>query len=471
MSEKQSHSVSVLDVEKDAGSGSLVNTADVHDVHDESPSEDQEVFKTTVDGENYRTVSWYRTFALMFKVLFSVGILSIPSVFSYVGALPGALLVIGWGAFNTYGGFLLGAFRLRHPGMHGLQDMAYLVGGPIYREVVGVLYVVGYTLVAGSGFIGVATALNALSDHGACTVWFAFVAFVGSTALASFPKLSQIGMAAWIGCATLFVSVGMLVIAVGVQGRPSLAPEGVTDFGYQVIGSPTFLTGMSASLIIFVSSSGTSSFVPIIAEMKNPREYKKPIAASMGLLNVCYIIVSLVVYKYCGIYIASPALGSAGVLIKKISYGIALPGLWISAVLSQHLAAKYVFVRLLRDTPHLQSKTTIHWVTWLGTTVALGIVAFVVAEAVPFFGTLIGLLAAIAYAPMAIVVPMHLWLWDFADHRKGTMVQKLTWGFHVIMLLVGLFMTVGGAYAMIKTIIMEYATGAVTSAFSCANNA
>jgi hypothetical protein len=33
----------------------------------------------------------YRTFALMFKVLFSVGVLSIPSVFAYVGAVPGAL--------------------------------------------------------------------------------------------------------------------------------------------------------------------------------------------------------------------------------------------------------------------------------------------------------------------------------------------------------------------------------------------
>lgn len=64
---------------------------------------------------------------------------------------------------------------------------------------------------------------------------------------------------------------------------------------------------------------------------------------------------------------------------------------------------------------------------------------------------------------------MHLWLWDFADHRKGTMLQKLTWLFHVVMLVVGLFMTVGGAYAMIKTIIMEYQTGAVASAFSCAN--
>lgn len=60
----------------------------------------------------------YRTFALMFKVLFSVGVLSIPSVFAYVGAVPGALLVIGWGSFNTYAAFLLGSFKLRHANIH-----------------------------------------------------------------------------------------------------------------------------------------------------------------------------------------------------------------------------------------------------------------------------------------------------------------------------------------------------------------
>jgi hypothetical protein len=59
------------------------------------------------------------------------------------------------------------------------------------------------------------------------------------------------------------VSVFMVVIAVGVQSRPYLAPPGVTDYGFQVIGSPTFLTGMSATLIIFVSSSGTSAFIPM----------------------------------------------------------------------------------------------------------------------------------------------------------------------------------------------------------------
>lgn len=49
------------------------------------------------------------------------------------------------------------------------------------------------------------------------------------------------------------------------------------------------------------------------------------------------------------------------------------------------------------------------------------------------------------------------------------MWQKAQWVFHWVMLLVGGFMTVGGAYAIIKTIIDQYATGAVGSAFSCAN--
>lgn len=83
--------------------------------------------------------------------------------------------------------------------------MAFVVGGVWYREVIGALYILGwvsamsvtqlqlivrYVLIAGSGYIGMATAFNAISDHGACTVVFTFVSFVMSTALALFPKLS-----------------------------------------------------------------------------------------------------------------------------------------------------------------------------------------------------------------------------------------------------------------------------------------
>jgi len=37
-----------------------------------------------------------------------------------------------------------------------------------------------------------------------------------------------------------------------------------------------------------------------------------------------------------------------------------------------------------------------------------------------------------------IIIPMTLWLWDFADYRKGSITRKLIWSFHVLMILIGL---------------------------------
>lgn len=38
-----------------------------------------------------------------------------------------------------------------------------------------------------------------------------------------------------------------------------------------------------------------------------------------------YIIASVVIYRYVGLEVTSPALGSAGPLIARIAYGVALP--------------------------------------------------------------------------------------------------------------------------------------------------
>lgn len=85
----------------------------------------------------------------------------------------------------------------------------------------------------------------------------------------------------------------------------------------------------------------------------------------MAIVNGSYLAFSLVMYRWCGQWIASPSLGSAGQTVKMVSYGIALVGLLASAVVYLHVAAKYLFVRLLRDTRHLQANTITHWTVWL----------------------------------------------------------------------------------------------------------
>ncbi|OJI96993.1 hypothetical protein ASPVEDRAFT_264274 [Aspergillus versicolor CBS 583.65] len=91
------------------------------------------------------------------------------------------------------------------------------------------------------------------------------------------------------------------------------------------------------------------------------------------------------VHYYWGLNIASPALGSAGPLMKKICYGLGLPGLVGSTLLDIHFAAKYIFVRILRNSIHLTSNYLIHWSTWLGCTFSCTVIAYLIASGIPVF--------------------------------------------------------------------------------------
>jgi hypothetical protein len=126
-------------------------------------------------------------------VIFATGVLSIPTAMYGLGAVGGALSVIGWGALNTYFAIVQGNFRNSHAHCHSIADMAYVVGGPILREICGFLFIVAYVLCAGSGIVGLSVGFNALSDHAACTVWWAFLSFVLVVACASVRKFEKVG--------------------------------------------------------------------------------------------------------------------------------------------------------------------------------------------------------------------------------------------------------------------------------------
>jgi hypothetical protein len=144
-------------------------------------------------------------------VIFATGVLSIPSLMYELGAFPGAVNVVGWTLLNTYCAILQGNFRNRHPGCHSIADMAQVVGGPILKEIVGFLFTVSYVIVAASGIIGVSTALNALSLHSVCTVWFSFIATVIIALCASVRKFSHIGWLTWVGFVSVYVAVFIIV--------------------------------------------------------------------------------------------------------------------------------------------------------------------------------------------------------------------------------------------------------------------
>ena len=108
------------------------------------------------------------------------------------------------------------------------------------------------------------------------------------------------------------------------------------------------------------------------------------------------------------------------------------------------VAAKLIFVRVLRDSRHLQANTVTHWSIWLGSNLILGILGFIIAEAVPILNYLLGLAGAICFAPFSLIFPAILWMYDFRGYSKGTGMQKAILAAHVFIVLIGLFMVIGG---------------------------
>lgn len=230
-------------------------------------------------------------------------------------------------------------------------------------------------------------------------------------------------------------------------------------------------------------------FFPIAAEMRHPALYTRSLLICQGFITAIYITVGTVIYFYCGSYVASPALGSAGILIKKISYGIALPGLVVSTVIVLHVsdpdqptltplltrrqfASKYLFVRILRGSEHLTANSVKHWVTWLGCTFAITVSSYLIASGIPIFADMVSLVGALLGTFMSFQPMGCMWLYDNwkLGREKPTIAWVLSSGWSIFVILSGSFLMVAGTYGSVVNIVASSKAASGARAWSCVDN-
>lgn len=128
-----------------------------------------------------------------------------------LGAFPGAIIVLGFMAINTYCGVVFGNFRNRHPGCHSLADMANVGGGPILKEVTNLAFLITYCITAASGMVAASVGMNTLSGHPFCTNIFLVIAMLAIAIMASVRKFEKMAWVAWLGFVSVFVAVFIVV--------------------------------------------------------------------------------------------------------------------------------------------------------------------------------------------------------------------------------------------------------------------
>ncbi|KAJ5797389.1 amino acid transporter [Penicillium pulvis] len=472
--------------------GDNLNTvpSQVGQVLEDQYYENDAVFgEITGEGPNYRSLGWVGTSALMMKSQIGLGVLSIPGALDTLGMIPGVVILITVATITTWSDYMVGVFKLRHREVYSIGDVGGMLFGRPGKIFFGVAFVLYWIFCAGSGMLSISISLNAVSSHGACTAIFVAIAAIIGFVLGSIQTLGRMSWLAWGGLfciltaseflhqnqSTVFDKILVLIvtIGVGVQSRPSAAPQdGVWVSDYQIAATPSFTDAITAVSTIVFAYAGTPSFFSIVSEMRDPRLYTRSLLFCQSVVTGVYVFIGCMVYYYCGSYVSSPALGSAGPMMKKISYGFALPGLIVSTMLLIHLPSKYIFLRLLKGSRHLTANTVTHWMTWISCTFIIAMISYIIASAIPVFSGLVSLVGALLGTLMSFQPMGFMWLYDNWTQDKTE--RSLKWKFmvcwSVFVIVSGTFLMIAGTYGSVVSIIDSYGKSGGSAAWSCADN-
>jgi hypothetical protein len=114
-----------------------------------------------------------------------------------------------------------------------------------------------------------------------------------------------------------------------------------------------------------------------------------------GIAIMFYMLISAVIYYYAGPLVTSPALGSANETLTKIAFGFAIPTILIAGVVNGNVACKYIYIRMWKSTNVIHQKSFTSVGSWVAICAGLWILAWILAEAIPSFNIVLGLIAAL----------------------------------------------------------------------------
>ncbi|KAG9683278.1 putative amino acid transporter, partial [Aureobasidium melanogenum] len=429
----------------------------------------------------YRTCSWPKTAALLFSEYICLAIMSFPYSYATLGLVPGLILTVVVAGLVLYTSLVLWEFCLRHPEVKDVCDIGQMLfwGQRWAWWATAFMFILNNTFIQGLHCLTGAKYLNTMTGHGLCTI--AFSAIVASVSfVASLPRtFSTLALLGTGSAFFTFISVLLATIFSGIEPHPA---------GYPKYGEPlvlavpqagtTFVAGMSAFMNISYTFIGQITLPSFIAEMKNPRDFPKALWAVTIAEVILFSLVGAIIYAYTGTqYYTAPAFGSlSNEVYKKVSFSFMIPTIIFLGVLYASVSARFVFFRIFAGTRHMGQHTVVGWASWAAILLCTWILAFIIAEVIPFFSDLLSLMSSLFDSFFGFI------FWGVAylrmrrvDHGPDFWKNRGfrgTFGFifNLILICIGLLFLSGGTYASVQSIIDGYNSSSYGTAFSCANN-
>lgn len=403
--------------------------------------------------QKFNRLGWKRLTIVLIVEAIALGSLSIPQTFAKLGMVAGVICSIGIGLVAIYTSYIVGQVKILFPSVANYPDAGRLMFGRIGYEVINVMLVLQLILLTGSHCLTGTIAFMNITKSDICSVIFAVVSAIILLLLAVPPSFSEVAILGYVDFASIVFAIGITIVGTGVNATNS--PGGLAAVNWSAWPAPdlTFTEAFIAvSNIIFAYSFAMCQF-SFMDEMHTPKDFVKSIWA-LGITEIfIYTITGALIYAFVGQDVASPALTSAGNTLGRVAYGIALPVIFISGSINTVVCGRLVHGRIFAESNIRFINTKMGWLTWLAVITAATIIAFVVAEVIPFFNDLLSISSALFISGFTFYFPALMW---FLLIRKGgwtegrNLLLTITNGF---ILIIGLLVLVAGTYTSVQDIV------------------
>ncbi|KAF2762558.1 putative amino acid transporter [Pseudovirgaria hyperparasitica] len=420
----------------------------------------------------FRRLGWKRLTICLIVEAIALGSLSIPSVFATIGLVPGIIVSIGIGFIAIYTSHVIGQVKLKHRHIDHYADAVGLMFGKVGYEITSVMFVLLLVLIVGSHVLtGTIALVSIIKNMSICALAWTVISAIILFVVALPPTFAEFAILGYIDFGSIICAIMITIIATGVRASHA-------DGGFSAVDWHAFPQGdvscasafLAVTNIVFAYSFAVCQF-SFMSEMHTPEDYPKSIWA-LGLIEIfIYTGTGALVYVFVGSDVASPALLSAGPVISRVAFGVAVPVIFISGSINTTVVSQYIIRRTIKNPKIRDIECVKGWAIWIGLCAVVTVIAWIVAEAIPFFNALLGLISSLFISGFTFYFPALMW---FILIKQGAWYERKNLGLSLLnfaIFIIGVIILVCGVYASVVDIKNGYSSGSVRGSFTCSAEA
>ena len=418
----------------------------------------------------FRRLGWQRLTICLIVEAIALGSLSVPSAFATLGMVPGVIMCVGLGLVAIYTSYVIGQVKLKYPQVDDYAEAVKLIWGRFGYYLTATMFVLFLVLLVGShALTGTIAWIRLVDDPTLCALIFSVVSAIILFVVALPPTFHDFAILGYIDFASIIAAIGITIIATGIDAHK--APGGLSGVDWSLWpaeGTTFYAAFLSTTNIIFAYSFAVCQF-SFMSEMHTPKDFVKSIWA-LGLIEIfIYTVTGALVYAFVGSAVKSPALLSLPNTTSKVAFGIALPVIFISGSINGTVVGRYIMDQAFKKNPTIRRIVGVKgWGVWIALIAVITIIGWVIAEAIPFFNALLGLISALFISGFTFYFPALFWFQLIKEGKWNKDMKNITLSvINAIVLAIGAVVLVAGTYASVEDIIHQYTSGSVRGSFTC----